>query len=47
VLSEPIGLDALQAIFSWKIYGGSEGARQTAHRIRRCVAYILDSNPKL
>jgi alpha-L-rhamnosidase len=34
MLSEPIGLDDVQPMFSWKIQDASEGARQTAYRIR-------------
>src|SRR5438067_7960681 len=34
MLSEPIGLDDARPVFSWKIRDASDGARQTAYRIR-------------
>ena len=34
MLSEPIGLDDPQPVFSWKIRDPTDGARQTAYRIR-------------
>jgi alpha-L-rhamnosidase len=34
LLSEPIGLDDARPVFSWKIRDTSDGARQTAYRVR-------------
>src|SRR5205823_8602274 len=34
MLSEPIGLDDARPVFSWKIRDVTDGARQTAYRIR-------------